>query len=197
MNTTSWSSAGEAGENVAGRASQDGLSVGLIERNLVGASAATHGHSSSSARGWALPPCCSLVAGHSRGGFWASLPMVATPVRSIFAQGSDRRGVGQHGRVVDQLEGRLPEAAALLGGRRPRRLGVHFVPPDALAPDLVQQSLERLDKEVRRRTDVVGIFPNRAAITRLVGAVLAERHDEWTVARRYLSVQSLAKRASL
>jgi hypothetical protein len=62
MNTTSWSSAGEAGENVAGRASQDGLSVGLIERNLVGASAATHGHSSSSARGWALPPCCSLVA---------------------------------------------------------------------------------------------------------------------------------------
>ena len=118
--------------------------------------------------------------------------LVATLVRSIFAQ-PDQEAVGsQHGRIVEQLQERFPEAAKLLAEAGPDVLAFASFPREHWRQIWSNNPQERLNKEVRRRTDVVGIFPDRAAVVRLVGAVLAEQHDEWLVAsRRYLSAESL------
>jgi putative transposase len=120
-------------------------------------------------------------------------PMVATLVRSIFAQPSAKEVWAQHARVVSHLEGDFDDAAALLAEAREDVLAFTAFPQAHWKQIWSNNPLERLNKEIRRRTDVVGIFPNRAAVIRLVGAVLAEQHDEWAVARRYMSAESLAK----
>jgi transposase-like protein len=118
--------------------------------------------------------------------------LVATLVRSIFAQ-PDREAVwAQHQRMVDQLQERFPDAATLLAEAGPDILAFATFPREHWRQIWSNNPQERLNREVRRRTEVVGIFPDRAAIVRLVGAVLAEQHDEWLVAsRRYLSAESL------
>jgi putative transposase len=118
---------------------------------------------------------------------------VATMVRSIFVQPDAVSVREQHGRIVAQLEGRFPEAAALLDEAGPEILAFTGFPKEHWRQLWSNNSLERLNKEIRRRTDVVGIFPERPAIVRLVGALLAEQHDEWAVARRYMSAESIAK----
>jgi transposase-like protein len=118
---------------------------------------------------------------------------VATMVRTIFAQPDAATVHEQHGRIVAQLETRFPEASRLLDEAGPDLLAFTSFPKEHWRQLWSNNSLERLNKEIRRRTDVVGIFPDRAAIIRLVGAVLAEQNDEWAVARRYMSAESIAK----
>ena len=115
-------------------------------------------------------------------------PAVATMVRTIYQQPSPVEVHAQHQRVVEQLEERFPQAAALLDEAGPEILAFTAFPVAHRRQIWSNNPLERLNKEIRRRTDVVGIFPNRPAVRRLIGAVLAEQHDEWATSRRYLSV---------
>jgi putative transposase len=118
---------------------------------------------------------------------------VATLVRSIFAQPDGASTRAQHARVVEELTKRFPAAAELLTDVAADLLAFADFPKEHWKQIWSNNPQERLNREIRRRTDVVGIFPNRAAVIRLVGSVLAEQHDEWAVARRYMSVELLAK----
>jgi transposase-like protein len=123
----------------------------------------------------------------------ASQAMVATLVRTIFEQPDSKQVWAQHARVVEQLADRFPDAATMLIDMADDLLAFTAFPVEHWTAIRSNNPQERLNKELRRRTDVVGIFPNRAAVIRLVGSVLAEQHDEWAVARRYMSAETLTK----
>ena len=94
-------------------------------------------------------------------------------------------------RRLQAHRGGLQRRCALPARRSRRHLGLQRLPDRALAENPVQQPPEAPNKEIRRRTDVVGIFPNRQSVIRLVGALLAEQTDEWAITKRYMSVESL------
>jgi len=119
--------------------------------------------------------------------------MVAATIRTVFAQPDAAGAREQWRRVVDSFRPRFPRVASLLEEAEPDVLAYAAFPAEHWRQIWSNNPLERLNKEVKRRTDVVGIFPNAGAVIRLVGAVLVEQHDEWQVARRYFSAESLAK----
>jgi len=122
----------------------------------------------------------------------ASWGMVATLVRSIFEQPDATTTWSQLGDVVDKLTATgFADAATFVLDAADDILAFAVFPTEHWPKIRSNNPQERLNKEIRRRTDVVGIFPNRAAVVRLVGAILAEQTDEWAVAKRYMSVESL------
>ena len=120
-------------------------------------------------------------------------PFVATMVRTIFAQPSAEEVAAQLARVCEQLGVRFPQVAEMLEEAGPDVTAFAAFPVEHWRQIWSDNPQERLNREIRRRGDVVGIFPNRDAVIRLIGMVLAEQHDEWAVARRYMSAGSLAK----
>jgi transposase-like protein len=120
-------------------------------------------------------------------------PWVLTLLRTIFDQPDAVEVHAQFDRVVDGLSAKFPAAAEHLDAARADLLAFTAFPRELWRQIWSNNPQERLNKEVRRRTDVVGIFPDRTAVIRLVGAVLAEQTDEWAEQRRYMGVEILAK----
>jgi putative transposase len=122
----------------------------------------------------------------------AAAALVAATIRTVFAQPDATSAREQWRRVADGFRSRYPKLAALLDGAEADVLAYLGFPPEHWRQIWSNNPLERLNREVKRRTDVVGIFPNDAAVIRLAGMILAEQHEEWQVGRRYFSAESLA-----
>ncbi|MBA3472062.1 MAG: IS256 family transposase, partial [Rubrobacter sp.] len=124
----------------------------------------------------------------------AAQQMVGATIRTVFAQPDGESAREQWRRVADGFRPRFPKLAELMDGAEEDVLAYAAFPSEHWHKVWSNNPLERLNKEVKRRTNVVGIFPNEAAVVRLVGAVLSEQHDEWqVVGKRYFGVGSLAK----
>lgn len=120
-------------------------------------------------------------------------PAVRAMLHSVYDQPDPASVQAQYDRLLDYVAEKLPAVHDHLDAARADVLAFTSFPKDVWTQIWSNNPNERLNKEIRRRTDVVGIFPNRDSITRLVGAVLAEQNDEWAEGRRYLGLEVLAR----
>ncbi len=123
----------------------------------------------------------------------ASWPWVRALLHSVYDQPDATSVSAQFDRVLEALTDKLPRVAQHLDTARVDVLALTAFPKELWRQIWSNNPSERLNREIRRRTDVVGIFPDRDALIRLVGAVLAEQHDEWTEGRRYLGLDVLSR----
>jgi len=119
--------------------------------------------------------------------------MVAAAIRTAFVQENHEAAVAQWRQVADSLRKRFQKLSKLMDEAEQDVLAFMTFPKDHWSKIHSTNPLERLNKEIKRRTNVVGIFPNNEAIIRLVGAILSEQNDEWAVCRRYMTLETLAR----
>jgi transposase-like protein len=118
--------------------------------------------------------------------------LVAAALREVFNAEHREQARERVGHVLERLAGVAPKVCELLQDAEEDLIAFYAFPPEHWTKLRSTNPLERVNKEIGRRTDVVGIFPNDTAVIRLVGALLSEQNDEWLVQRRYLSVESMA-----
>jgi putative transposase len=119
-------------------------------------------------------------------------PAAVAMLKTIFAQDSAEAAHAQWRQVADALRERFSKLAELMDGVREDVLADMTFPREHWPQIASTNPLERLNGEIKRRADVIGIFPNDRAVARLVGALMLEQNDEWAVSRRYMSLESLA-----
>ena len=119
-------------------------------------------------------------------------PMIAAAIRAVFAAANGQQARERLAEVVERLQPVAPKVAQLLEDAEDDLLGFYAFPREHWSKLRSNNPLERVNREIGRRSDVVGIYPNDAALIRLAGMLLIEQNDEWLVARRYLSQESLS-----
>ena len=118
--------------------------------------------------------------------------LVAAALREVFNAENREQARERVGHVLERLRSVAPKVCELLEEAEEDLIAFYAFPPEHWTKVRSTNPLERVNKEIGRRTDVVGIFPNDKAVIRLAGALLSEQNDEWLVQRRYLSVESIA-----